>query len=120
MKPYLARWLRIAAPVVAVAAGVVGLGGSDRDDGGQPTVQSLTGAISLVAYDSCQSALDELRGAVLPLVGPYGLGGSGMIAEDSAGGPMAPAPMPPGAVPKAPSAGGAEAPERAAPAESAP
>jgi hypothetical protein len=126
MKPYLARWLRIAVPVVAVAAvvvGLVGFGGSGGSGGFQDKrleVVSGTGAISLVAYDSCQSALDELRGAVLPLVGPYGLGGSGMIAEDSAGGRVPPVPLPPGAVPKAPNGAGAAAPERAAPAESAP
>jgi Beta propeller domain len=59
--------------------------------------------IRLVAYDSCATALDELKNRVLPYVGAYGLayGGEVYTAEDAGGGRVAvpdagPPPMAPG------------------------
>lgn len=116
MKRDLAWWLRIVVPAVAVTALGVGLAGprlfagdagggdSSSDNGTTTTVRVGAQGISLVAFDNCEAALDELRRAALPLVGPYGLFGNGGYAiEDSAGGGV----VPPGA-PKAASG----APER--------
>src|SRR6266498_2856051 len=45
------------------------------------------GALRLVAFDSCQQALDALRGAAKAAVGPYGFGGAtDIVALDAAGG----------------------------------
>jgi uncharacterized secreted protein with C-terminal beta-propeller domain len=96
MKRDVAGWLRIGVPAVMVAALGVGLVGAGAFDGtgAQSRQEGLTGApgVSLVAYDSCASALDELRGAALPLVGPYGLagGGYGYAVEDAGAAPAAP------------------------------
>src|SRR5439155_7191285 len=115
MKRELAWWLRIAVPAVAVAAVGVGMvgsgvfGGSGTTDGDQPTGPTWPGGISLVAFDSCQSALDQLRGAALPLVGPYGLNGRIYNATDL-GGPAVPpgAPVPGPAAPKAAAGAGTD------------
>jgi hypothetical protein len=108
MKRDLAWWLRIVVPVVAVVALGVAVAAPRlfaSDDGGGPggstTVRIGAQGISLVAFDNCESALNELRRAMLPLVGPYGLDGMGGVREDTAGGGL-----PPGA-PKA-AAGAAE------------
>nr|WP_042187008.1 beta-propeller domain-containing protein [Kibdelosporangium sp. MJ126-NF4]CEL17742.1 Uncharacterized protein MJ1554 precursor [Kibdelosporangium sp. MJ126-NF4]CTQ91034.1 Uncharacterized protein MJ1554 precursor [Kibdelosporangium sp. MJ126-NF4] len=58
-----------AASVTTTAGGVTAGQHSD-------TVTDLpSGAISLVAYDSCETALSSLRQAALPHIGPYGFGG---------------------------------------------
>ncbi|HEU5475204.1 MAG TPA: beta-propeller domain-containing protein [Actinophytocola sp.] len=98
MKRDLSLGLRIGAPVVAVGALVSGLvlwGSAGPGENGTTGDHAIVGAegISLVAFDDCDAALGELRRRVLPLVGPYGLGGGGMAVEDGAGAapPQAPA-----------------------------
>jgi hypothetical protein len=97
MKRDLAWWLRRAVPVVAVAAVGVGLAGSGifgGDEDPEPTARTVRvgpQGISLVAYDSCPAALEELRSAMVPLVGAYGLAGDGRaVMEDGATPPLAP------------------------------
>jgi hypothetical protein len=67
-----------AAVIVAVGAGVTTAGVVTGAYDGENT----TGAhgISLVAYDTCDTALSEMKERILPHVGPYGLeyGGAGM------------------------------------------
>lgn len=92
MRTDLPRWPRIAvvgAAVVGLGVGVagtavvVGLSGED-----EPTIigQPADGPITLVSYDTCESALDELKAAALPHVGPYGLTGGDrdIVVEDRA------------------------------------
>lgn len=67
-------WTLIA---VAIAVPLVLAGCTDSPgQGGRPTTKpySTGGAVSLVAFDSCEQALDDLQGALSPYVGPYGLG----------------------------------------------
>jgi hypothetical protein len=121
MKRDLLWWLRIVVPTVAVVSLAVAwaaptlLAGEDEPAGGRPTIRVGAQGISLVAFDNCEAALSELRGAALPLVGPYGLNVAGRAIEDAAGG-LPPVP------PQAPKA--AEAPQersaQAAPNESQP
>jgi uncharacterized secreted protein with C-terminal beta-propeller domain len=49
-----------------------------------------SGEARLAAFDSCEQALAELRQAVLPQVGPYGLGSGRMEATVDLGTPSAP------------------------------
>ncbi|HEV7648438.1 MAG TPA: beta-propeller domain-containing protein [Actinophytocola sp.] len=74
-----------AAAVVGLGAGVAGtavvVGVSDG--GGTRGVDA--GAITLVAYDSCESALHELKSAALPHVGAYGMSGDLGIARGGEG-----------------------------------
>lgn len=65
------------------------------------TVTDLpSGAISLVAFDSCETALSGLRKAAWPHIGPFGFGGGyalstrggGAIADSAPGPAAAPAP----------------------------
>jgi hypothetical protein len=116
MNQDLPRWPRVAlaaAAVVGLGVGVagtavvVGLTDGEQNPGIDPA------AITLVSYDTCESALSELKAAALPHVGPYGLGG-GMatgedvaVAEDGevadgqiAEGDAAEAPAPPGTQPR--------------------
>ncbi len=81
MKTDLPRWPRVAvaaAAVVGLGVGVAGtavvVGLADGEQG-PPGTQSYDGPISLVAYDTCESALRELKDAALPHVTEYGLGG---------------------------------------------
>jgi hypothetical protein len=85
----LPRWPRIAvaaAAVVGLGVGVAGTAvvvgltdGDDRTQGIDPA------GITLVAYDTCDSALHELKAAALPHVGPFGLGGDAVAyGEDVA------------------------------------
>ncbi|OLF08270.1 hypothetical protein BU204_34595 [Actinophytocola xanthii] len=66
---------------MAGSAAVVGLA-----DGEQPVPPPTTGEISLVAYDSCEAALRELKNAAMPHVGPYGFAGPGVDYEAGAEG----------------------------------
>jgi hypothetical protein len=95
--PSTPRLALTAAVVLALGAGVTTaaaiIGASDGEPGGRTTGPS---GISLVAYDSCDTALTELKERVLPHVGPYGLGPGGF-------------PMPPGVMTEeGDAAGGAE------------
>jgi len=71
-----------AAAVVGLGVGVAGtavvVGASDGD--GTRNVDA--GAITLVSYNSCESALRELKAAALPHVGAYGMAGDVGIARD--------------------------------------
>ncbi|MGH3432331.1 MAG: beta-propeller domain-containing protein, partial [Thermocrispum sp.] len=91
------RSLRRGASAAAViVCGVAGLAGCDT--GPEPPTDPPFGPIGtkpvgapgvqLVAYDSCASALRELREAAVKQVGPYGLNGPDVI-YDRAGAPMA-------------------------------
>src|SRR5438093_353876 len=99
MKRDLAWWLRIVVPTVAVAslgaAWVVGdNSGRPTETGGTTTGTVGAQGVTLVAYNSCDGALSELRRAAFPLVGPYGFGDQVMTADAAPGGVV-----PKGAVP---------------------
>ncbi|TDP92021.1 beta-propeller domain-containing protein [Labedaea rhizosphaerae] len=84
----------VAAVGVAGIAVVVAL-----NNGGPATTPGVAGpvvtrgSISLAGYDSCDAALQNLREAARPYVGPYGFGGEYAIA-DSGGAEVAPVPAP--------------------------
>jgi Beta propeller domain len=83
MNPDLPRWPRAALAVAAVVGLGVGVAGTALvigiADGDPTTTQSVDPSdITLVAYDSCDTALQELKSAALPHVGPYGLGDDGL------------------------------------------
>ncbi len=88
MNQDLPRWPRIAvaaAAVVGLGVGVAGtavvVGVTDGDQ--KPGIDPA--GITLVAYDTCDSALHELKAAALPHVGPFGLGGDSVTyGEDVA------------------------------------
>ena len=104
------------AAVVAAALVVAGCTGGSDDGTPAPVDTVASGKLRLASFDSCDTALRDLRRALLPLVGPYGIGiggvGDGRFAEDAAGANAAPG------------AGGAPAPaersESAAPDQAAP
>ena len=83
--PSTPRLALTAAVVLALGAGVttaaVIIGASD----GEPE-RSGTGpaGISLVAFDSCDSALAEMRERILPNIGPYGLDPGGYTWDTQA------------------------------------
>jgi uncharacterized secreted protein with C-terminal beta-propeller domain len=115
-------WLRIVVPAVGVAALVaaytVGSGGAGArpNETGSTTTDGTVGAqgITLVSYNTCETALRELRDAALPLVGPYGFGGAFAIT-DATGGSVPIVPAAPGAAAGAPKQTAPE--QNAAPAE---
>ncbi|MPZ82961.1 MAG: hypothetical protein GEV28_22225 [Actinophytocola sp.] len=84
----LPRWPRLAlaaATVVGLGVGVagtaviVGLADGERTEGFD------SGPVTLVAYDTCESALSELKSAATDHIGPYGIGGDYAVAiEDGA------------------------------------
>ncbi|MGH3763228.1 beta-propeller domain-containing protein [Actinophytocola sp.] len=87
MNQDLPRWPRIAVAAAAVVglgvgvagtAVVVGMADGDRTEVIDP------GAITLVSYDSCDSALRELKAAALPHVGPYGMEGDAVFTDAEA------------------------------------
>ena len=96
MKRVSVKW-RIGLGVVAAAAVAAGFVGSVAGDGqtvpGQPSPNASVeaGGIQLVAFDSCESALREFRGAARPYVSAFGFGSSQLrqtrtdSAEDSTG-----------------------------------
>ncbi|MDT7725397.1 MAG: hypothetical protein QOI21_1973 [Actinomycetota bacterium] len=76
------RWFGLGVFGVFGLAVVVVVGGSgfNARPAGQPVVtEEVAGAAKLVAFDSCETALDQLRDAARPLVGPYGLGGGDVM-----------------------------------------
>ncbi|MFC5287968.1 beta-propeller domain-containing protein [Actinokineospora guangxiensis] len=92
------RWPSIGTATTAIAAlGAVVIGAAwyagATDADPTPTAPvALGGALRLVAYDSCDTALADLKRAALSKVGPWGLHGSPQFArgamsaqEDSAG-----------------------------------
>lgn len=106
-------WLRIAVPGLLVAALVaaffVGKPGNSaqRDDTGGGTTTVGAQGVRLVSFNTCATALRDLREAAMPLVGPYGFGGEGILTDAAGGSP----PIVPGA------AKGAAPEQNAAPAE---
>jgi hypothetical protein len=93
----MTRLQRLAIPGLAVCLGLGALAGctTERTYGYQDK-EVPAGTWQLVAYDSCQAAIDGLRAAAKSVVGPYGLwsGGGiavdGMAREDAAVAPAAP------------------------------
>jgi hypothetical protein len=88
MNQDLPRWPRIAvaaATVVGLGAGVAGIAVVVGVADGDRTQEIDPGSVTLVAYDTCDSALDELKSAALPHVGPYGLTGEYATATDGEG-----------------------------------
>jgi hypothetical protein len=51
-----------------------------------PLVDTPPGAISLVSFDSCETALNGFRRAAMPYVGPYGFGGQTFMTDTRSGG----------------------------------
>lgn len=69
----------------AVLAALVASGCTDADGG--PPAGVDDGAVRLVAFDSCEAAMQDLRRAILPHVGAYGIGGTSFTdARDTSGG----------------------------------
>lgn len=77
------RLAMIAAVVVALGAGVTTtallVGASDGDDATPPPARH---GVSLVSFDTCESALAEMKSRIMPRIGPYGLDHGTMAAED--------------------------------------
>ncbi|MFL6124604.1 beta-propeller domain-containing protein [Actinophytocola sp.] len=97
-----------AGLVMALGAGLITTGVIVGAADGPARTPHRTGNLSLVAYDSCAGALQQLKDRIMPHVGPYGLdfGGRGEVftadegraVEDSAAGKVA-APEAPGTAP---------------------
>jgi beta propeller domain-containing protein len=88
MNEDLPRWPRLAVAAAAVVGLGVGVAGTAVVVGladGDGTREVDAGAISLVAYDSCESALSELKAAALPQVGAYGMAGDLDVARGGEG-----------------------------------
>lgn len=84
------RKLLAGAAVLAVAG--VSVSSAVRDETPAPSPIVDYGPVRLVAFDSCDNALSELRNAMAPYVSAYGLGGNarifaaeGMTTDSSAG-----------------------------------
>jgi hypothetical protein len=88
MNQDLPRWPRIAVAAAAVVGLGVGVAGTavvvGLTDGEDRTTGIDPAGITLVAYDTCDSALHELKAAALPHVGPFGRGGGVAYGEDVA------------------------------------
>ncbi|MFI6102488.1 beta-propeller domain-containing protein [Lentzea sp. NPDC051213] len=87
------RKLLAGAAVLAVAG--VSVSSAVRDETPTPPPIVDYGPVRLVAFDSCDNALTELRRAMAPYVSAYGLGGDvriltaeGMATDNSAGVPQ--------------------------------
>ncbi|SFR20134.1 Beta propeller domain-containing protein [Lentzea waywayandensis] len=80
----------LAGAAVLVVAGV-SVSSAVRDETLAPPPIVDYGPVRLVAFDSCDNALTELRRAIAPYVSAYGLGGrdvmfsEGMVTNNSAG-----------------------------------
>lgn len=77
--------------LIALSAGLALLAGCTSSEGGTTTPPPLGGGppnvarLQLVAFDSCEDTLDELKAAAKTVVGPWGFGyGRDMIAMDGA------------------------------------
>ncbi|MEV4315219.1 beta-propeller domain-containing protein [Actinocrispum sp. NPDC049592] len=88
--------------VAVVIGGIAAAAPEDAVTGQQDVVtDSPAAGIRLVAFDSCEKALNDLRTAALPYIGPFGFGGSARALSatggdvvgipDSAGAAQAPA-----------------------------
>jgi uncharacterized secreted protein with C-terminal beta-propeller domain len=82
------RKLLAGAAVLAVAG--VSVSSAVRDEAPAPAPIVDYGPVRLVAFDSCDNAVTELRRALAPYVSAYGLGGGNLLyaegmATDSAG-----------------------------------
>jgi hypothetical protein len=92
--------LGAAVTTVALLVGANDGDGTDRSDPGELPARH---GISLVAFDTCESALAEMKSRVMPKVGPYGLdqGMSGPVEDGAlpAEGGRAAAPAEPNAAP---------------------
>ncbi|MET8757350.1 beta-propeller domain-containing protein [Lentzea sp. NPDC004782] len=88
------RKLLAGAAVLAVAGACVSSAVRDETPAPQPIVDY--GPVRLVAFDSCDHALTELRNAMAPYVTAYGLGGRPRILamEDANSAGVAPKAMP--------------------------
>jgi hypothetical protein len=115
--PGRTRLALTAALVVALGAGVttiallIGATDGDGPGGNEPPARH---GISLVSFDTCESALAEMKSRVMPRVGPYGLDQGGVATEEDMApdqGGRADAPAEPNAAPAEDSA----APKQAAP-----
>jgi len=96
-----------AAVVVALGLGVtiaaLLVGTSDGGEEGDARPPLARNGISLVSYDTCETALTEMKARVMPRVGPYGLDGGGYRTQDGdvvADGERAAVPAVPDAAPK--------------------
>src|SRR5687767_6478359 len=81
----MTRLSRLGAAGLALAVGLGLLAGCTSDDT-EPFVDKgvPTGSYRLVAFDSCDDALEGLREATKAMVGPYGLFGN-LVMEDAVG-----------------------------------
>src|SRR5215216_4847484 len=87
-----ARWIGAGSAAVALLLG--GCTGGGPPTAVDPPV-AAAGELRLAAFDSCDQALGDLRRALLPLVGPYGLNAGGGMAEAGAVVPAMPGPAMP-------------------------
>lgn len=73
----------VAVMSITAALVVAGCTGSETDP--PPVVAVSSGELRLASFDSCDQALTDLRGAILPQVGPYGLtpGGTRLSGPDA-------------------------------------
>lgn len=72
--------------MASIAAALVVAGCTGSETASPPVVTVGSGELRLASFDSCDQALHDLRQAVLPQVGPYGLafgGGRGGVAVDA-------------------------------------
>ncbi|MEU0883546.1 beta-propeller domain-containing protein [Lentzea sp. NPDC005914] len=78
---------KLLAGAGALALAGVCVSSAVRDETPAPTPIVDYGPVRLVAFDSCDNALAELRNAMAPYVSAYGIGGQPRIfaTEDSAG-----------------------------------
>jgi uncharacterized secreted protein with C-terminal beta-propeller domain len=96
----------IAGGAIAIAVGAVAAAApvSLTFSPADVVIDTPPGGISLVSFDSCETALGSFRRAAIPYVGPYGFGGPTFMADSSGGIALeaAPAPGAPGAAAGAP------------------
>lgn len=85
--PSTRRTALTAGVVMAVGAGLITAGvitGTADGGGGVPGPVSA-GGIRLVSYDSCDTALTEMKDRALPHVGPYGFDFGGRVFDTGGG-----------------------------------